>query len=416
MPDRPAKPGPWLLLTGVAALGSVLAVVVTGDWGKLPHYGAALVALSLLIALVLAVWFGHRERRRLVILSIASLGLYLVQLASGGLVGLADNAGWPIALHLALSGVALLALLLTVADLLTGERRSRSLPTKQGGWRDYITLTKPRIMTLLLLTAAGGMFVGARGVPPLGLLLAMLGGLALASGGASALNHLLDRDIDQHMSRTDRRPVAMGRISPERALEFGLALSAFSFVVLASFTNILTAALAIFGNLFYVLVYTRWLKRTTPHNIVIGGAAGAIPPVVGYAAATGNLALPALFLFLIVFVWTPPHFWALALLIKRDYAAARVPMLPVVSGDSRTAKAIVRYTALTVLVTMLPVITGDLRWLYLAAALALGAAFLGLALALERKLTPERSRRLFTFSLAYLALLFVAMAIDPIVL
>jgi protoheme IX farnesyltransferase len=187
-------------------------------------------------------------------------------------------------------------------------------------------------------------------------------------------------------------------------------------VVLATFTNVLTAALAIFGNLFYVIVYTRWLKRTTPQNIVIGGAAGAIPPVVGYSAVTGNLALPALFLFLIVFVWTPPHFWALALLIKRDYQAARVPMLPVVRGDQETARSIMRYSAVMVLVTLLPVITGDLRWLYLAAALVLGGIFLTLAGALLRALTPERSRRLFTFSLAYLALLFVAMAIDPIVL
>ena len=416
MDSRPQRAGPWLLLTAASALAAVIAVIVTGDWGKLPHYGASLVALSLLVALALGVWFGHRGRLRLVLFSQASLCLYGVQLASGGLVSLLDNVGWSVALHLAFSGVALLALLLTCADLLAGESALRPRRANGGGWRDYVTLTKPRIMTLLLVTAAGGMFVGARGVPSLGLLFAMLGGLALAAGGASALNHLLDRDIDRHMTRTDRRPVAVGRIPPERALEFGLALSAFSFVVLASFTNILTAALAIFGNLFYVLVYTRWLKRTTPQNIVIGGAAGAIPPVVGYAAATGSLALPALFLFLIVFVWTPPHFWALALLIKRDYAAARVPMLPVVQGDSRTARAITRYTALTVLITLLPVLTGDLRWLYLAAAIALGAAFLGLAVALERRLTPARSRRLFSFSLAYLALLFVAMAVDPSVL
>ena len=178
-------------------------------------------------------------------------------------------------------------------------------------------------MVLLLLTALGGLFVGEQGVPSLGLIATALGGLALACGGASALNHVLDRDIDVHMKRTDRRPVATGRVAPERALEFGLALSAFSFVVLTSFANVLAALLAIFGGLFYVLVYTRWLKRTTPQNIVIGGAAGAMPAVVGWTAATGDLALPALFLFLIVFYWTPPHFWALALLIRREYEAAR---------------------------------------------------------------------------------------------
>jgi protoheme IX farnesyltransferase len=271
-------------------------------------------------------------------------------------------------------------------------------------------------MALLLVTAAGGMAVGAGGFPPAGLVLATLGGLALACGGASALNHVLDRDIDTHMRRTARRPVAAGRVPPERALEFGLALSALSFVVLTGFVNVLAALLAVAGNLFYVLVYTRWLKRSTPQNIVIGGAAGAVPPLVGWAAATGNLTLPALFLFLIVFFWTPPHFWALALLIKRDYAQAGVPMLPVVRGERQTARSIVLYSLVLVGVTLLPVVWRTLGVVYLGAALGLGLLFLGLALALQRKTTPVRARRLFTYSLAYLALLFVAMAIDPLVL
>ena len=342
--------------------------------------------------------------------------MYVVQIAVGGVVELADGAAWASVVHITLGAIAMLFAVLAATHTLVDPRRAAAARRGPYRWRDYVTLTKPRIMTLLLLTAVGGMFVGARGAPDLSLLLAMIGGLALACGGASALNHVLDRDIDKYMSRTDRRPVATGRIDPSRALEFGLALSAFSFIVLASFTNVLAAALAIFGNLFYVLVYTRWLKRTTPQNIVIGGAAGAIPPVVGYAAATGNLALPALFLFLIVFVWTPPHFWALALLIKRDYAAAGVPMLPVVRGDAETARSIARYSVVMVLVTLLPVLTGTLTWLYLAAALVLGAAFLWMAMRLLAELTRERSKRLFTYSLAYLALLFVAMAIDPIVL
>src|SRR5438309_1945247 len=176
---------------------------------------------------------------------------------------------------------------------------------------------------------------------------------ALACGGASALNHVLDRDVDRRMRRTSSRPVAAERVPPARALEFGLALSALSFVVLASLVNPLTAALALVGNLFYVLVYTGWLKRSTPQNIVIGGAAGAVPPLVGWAAATGNLTLPALFLFLIVFMWTPPHFWALALLIKRDYAAAKIPMLPVVRGDEETTRQILLYSLVLVPVTAL---------------------------------------------------------------
>jgi protoheme IX farnesyltransferase len=271
-------------------------------------------------------------------------------------------------------------------------------------------------MVLLLVTGAAGMVVGAGGLPAAGLLAATLGGLALACGGASALNHVLDRDIDAHMRRTDRRPVAAGRVAPSRALEFGVALSAFSFVVLASFVNVLAALLAVAGNLFYVVVYTGYLKRSTPQNIVIGGAAGAVPPLVGWAAATGNLTVPALFLFLIVFYWTPPHFWALALLIRRDYEAARIPMLPVVKGESQTARSIVRYAVLLVAISLLPVAWRTVGWLYLGTAVVLGGVFLGLALALRSQTTPARARRLFTFSLAYLALLFVAMALDPILL
>ncbi len=396
-------------------MATLAAVTATGDWGQLPHYGAVLVGLVLLCAGVLTAWFGHRSNRRLVVAWSAALAMYVVQIAVGGLVQLAGGASWASSVHIVLGGIAMLLAVLATVHTLAGPRRS-SLPSLGlASWRDYITLTKPRIMSLLLLTAVGGMFVGARGLPELDVLLAMVGGLALACGGASALNHVLDRDIDKYMSRTDKRPVATGRIDPSRALEFGLALSAFSFVVLASFTNVLTAALAIFGNLFYVLVYTRWLKRTTPQNIVIGGAAGAVPPVVGYTAATGNLALPALFLFLIVFVWTPPHFWALALMIKREYAAAGVPMLPVVRGDAETVRAILKYSVAMVLVTLLPVITGTLTWLYLAVALTLGAMFLWLALRLVEQLTISRSKRLFTYSLAYLALLFVAMSVDPVV-
>jgi len=281
--------------------------------------------------------------------------------------------------------------------------------------RDYVTLTKPRIMSLLLITGACGMFVGAQGVPPLGDLGLMLVGLALACGGASALNHVLDADIDQLMGkRTRARPVAAGRVPPSRALEFGLALSAFSFVLLASFVNVLTAALALVGNLFYVLVYTRLLKRSTPQNIVIGGAAGAVPPLVGYAAATGNLALPALLLFAIVFFWTPPHFWALALLIRRDYEAARIPMLPVVRGERETTRQIVIYSLVLVGVTLLPVAWRTFGFVYLGSAVVLGAWFILLAWRLRAEPTPARASGLFHYSLAYLALLFVAMAVDPL--
>jgi protoheme IX farnesyltransferase len=242
-------------------------------------------------------------------------------------------------------------------------------------------------------------------------------GLALACGGASALNHVLDRDIDPLMGeRTRRRPVASGRVAPSRALEFGLALSAFSFVLLASAVNVLTAVLALVGNLFYVLVYTHWLKRTTPQNIVIGGAAGAVPPLVGWSAATGNLTFAALLLFVIVFVWTPPHFWALALVIKDNYKAAGVPMLPVVRGERETARQIVLYSTGLVAVTLLPWAFGSVGLLYLASALGLGAIFLGLAERLRRETTSRRAVLLFHYSLLYLALLFAALALDPVVL
>ncbi len=403
-------PGPWLRLLSLAAVGAVALVVVTGEHA-LPHDAAALVALALLSGVALAARFGHPDRRGLALASALALGTFVVEMGLGGVVALTDSA-WARELHIGLGAVSL-----AIASIAGAACFRRGTPVPRGSWRDYVTLTKPRIMSLLLLTAAGGMLVGAGGVPSAGLLAATLGGLALACGGASALNHVLDRDIDRLMGkRTRGRPVAAGRIPPARALEFGLALSALSFVVLASFANVLAALLAVFGNLFYVLVYTRWLKRTTPQNIVIGGAAGAVPPVVGWAAATGNLTLPALLLFLIVFFWTPPHFWALALIIRREYAAARVPMLPVVKGEPETARSIVRYTLLMIGVTLLPFLAHTVGWIYLASALFLGGLFLLLAVALLRETTPARARRLFTYSLAYLALLFVALAVDPLVL
>jgi protoheme IX farnesyltransferase len=227
---------------------------------------------------------------------------------------------------------------------------------------------------------------------------------------------VLDADIDRLMGkRTRSRPIAAGRVPAAYGLEFGLALSALSFVLLAGTVNVLTAGLALVGNLFYVLVYTRLLKRSTPQNIVIGGAAGAVPPLVGWAAATGDLTLPALVLFAVVFLWTPPHFWALALLIKRDYAAAGVPMLPVVRGESETAKQIVLYTVALVAFTLAPALWGQFGIVYLVAAGALGGCFLFLAWRLRRERTPARAALLFHYSLAYLALIFVAMAADTVI-
>jgi heme o synthase len=389
------RPGPWLRLTALAAASACCAAVVSGAVGLgAAHRGLSALALPPLAALVSAAWAAHP---RLLVPTLAALGAFL----AAALV-ISKPA------HLALAAVSLAAALVAASQTFRGESVAAA------SWKDYVTLTKPRIMTLLLLTGAAGMFVGARGLPALGTFGVTMAGLALACGGASALNHVLDRDLDRLMRRTGHRPVAEERVSPARALEFGIALSAFSFVLLASLVNVLTAVLALVGNLFYVLVYTRWLKRSTPQNIVIGGAAGAVPPLVGWAAATGNLTLPALFLFLIVFFWTPPHFWALALVIKRDYEAARVPMLPVVRGDRETARQIVWYSFVLVAVTLLPFAWHTAGLLYLAAALLLGALFLRLAWRLQRETTTVRAGALFRYSLLYLALLFVALAIDPL--
>jgi protoheme IX farnesyltransferase len=390
------RAGPWLRLCAVGATAAVASVVASGEVG-IAHRALVLIALPLLVAMVLGARLAHPSAFRV---SSSALVLFLAAVASW----------WSSSLHIALAAAAAAVTAVATARLYRGERPA---PV---AWRDYAALTKPRIMSLLLLTGAAGMFVGAQGVPDLGLFAAAMLGLALACGGASALNHVLDRDIDRSMKRTASRPVADGRVSPELALEFGLALSALSFVLLASVVNVLTACLALVGNLFYVLVYTRWLKRSTPQNIVIGGAAGAVPPLVGFAAATGDLALPALYLFLIVFFWTPPHFWALALLIKRDYEAARIPMLPVVRGDRETARQVLLYTALLVGLTLVPVLTGTFGVLYLVAALLLGGQFLRLALRLWRSTAPAQAGALFHYSLAYLALLFVAMAADPMLL
>ena len=384
--------GAWMRLTGLAAAAATLLAVVSGATG-FEHRLLAAFALPPLVALVVA---GRLARPRLFAPSLAALALF-------GIAALVP--GEPV--HAALAALAFAGTLVAAAQTLRGERLAA------GTWRDYVTLTKPRIMTLLLLTGACGMVVGARGLPSLWLFAATMTGLALACGGASALNHVLDADIDRLMGkRTQERPVAAGRIDPGRALEFGLTLSAFSFVLLASAVNVLTASLALAGNLFYVLVYTRWLKRSTPQNIVIGGAAGAVPPLVGWAAATGNLTVPALFLFLIVFFWTPPHFWALALLIRDSYAAARVPMLPVVRGERETLRQIVGYTLVLIAVTLLPFAWGTLGIGYAVAALALGGTFLALTLRLRRSPSRGRASLLFHYSLLYLALLFVAMALD----
>jgi heme o synthase len=278
--------------------------------------------------------------------------------------------------------------------------------------RDYIALTKPRIISLLLVTTVATMVVAApEGLALSTVLWTMLGGY-LAAGGAGAINHYLDRERDARMARTRARPLVSGKIEPLHGLAFGIALGVLAFLQLALTVNLLSAVLAMAGLFGYVFVYTMWLKPLTPQNIVIGGAAGAVPPLVGWAAATGGLALDSLYPFAIVFLWTPPHFWALSLLIKDDYARTGVPMLPVVRGDEVTRRQIVVYAAILVAFTLAPVATGLFGGIYLAAALLLGAGFLGLAVSLARSPSRAGALRLYLSSLAYLALLFCAMAVD----
>jgi heme o synthase len=271
-------------------------------------------------------------------------------------------------------------------------------------------------MSLLVLTAVCAMIAAAGGAPDTVALAALVIGGALACGGAGALNHVLDRDIDRLMGpRTASRPVAAGRISPLRAVVFGLALSALAFAVMTVFANLLAAVLSLCGGAYYVLVYTLWLKRSTAQNIVIGGAAGAIPPLAGWAAAHGTLGLGAVMLFAIVLLWTPPHFWALALLLSRHYEAADVPMMPVVRGAPATALRVLLYTVALVAFSCVPAVLGTFGVGYLVAAVILGGAFCALAWRLWREQTPARAAVLFHYSLLYLSLLFLAVAIDAVI-
>lgn len=276
----------------------------------------------------------------------------------------------------------------------------------------YFQLTKPRVMVLLLITTLASMMVAAGGMPALNTVFFTLLGGALASGGAGAINHYLDRDVDRLMVRTSDRPIPAGEISPGRALAFGIGLGALSFVLLTIFVNLLAAALSLGALLFYVFVYTRWLKRTSPNNIVIGGAAGAVPPLVGWAAVTGEVGLLALYLFAIVFFWTPPHFWALALLMRQEYERARIPMLPVVRGEDEARTQILLYSLQMVTITLTVFIFQLLGLFYLVAALALGGLFVYYAVRLRREASAQAARRLFRYSIIYLALLFVAMVVD----
>jgi heme o synthase len=285
-------------------------------------------------------------------------------------------------------------------------------------WRQTLTayfwLTKPRIIYLLLITTVPAMVLAQQGMPSLWLIVATLIGGSLSAAGANVINCYLDRDIDEIMDRTRRRPLPAGRIEPRHALAFGVILGILGFVWLTFVVNPLSAVLATSGLLFYVFVYTLWLKRTSPQNIVIGGAAGAVPPLVGWAAVTNSVTLGALALFVIIFVWTPPHFWALALRYQTDYARAGVPMLPVVAGGESTRRQIMLYSVALVVVSVAPVILGTVGIFYLVVALVLGVLFIRSAIQVYRDRSMQSVMGLFHFSIAYLGLLFAAMVVDQL--
>jgi protoheme IX farnesyltransferase len=408
--------------------GSLLPVLAAPEQViQLAHRALALVVLGLVLWMAWSVRRSTSSRlpRRL---AEAATVLVVVQLGLGAANVWSRLSAAFVVPHLAV-GAALVAacvwLLLAalrqpVAEsLAAGGQPSRSASPAPGSrgstLRAYVALTKPRIIELLLVTTVPTMVLAERGFPSIWLMAAVVIGGTLAAGGANAINQFIDRDIDDLMRRTRHRPLPRHAVQPRSALVFGAALSVISFAWLTLTVNLLSALLALSAIAFYVFVYTMWLKRSTPQNIVIGGAAGCVPVLVAWAAVTGTIGVPALVLFAIVFYWTPPHFWALALRFKGDYAAANVPMLPVVRGEAETARQIVLYTLLLIAVSLLLFPAAEMGLIYLGSAVVLGAAFMWYAVRLLRNVADGRAAiGLFRFSISYLTLLFMAVAVDSL--
>ena len=428
--------------------GSIFPPLTDANSAHVLHRWVAVVVGLIVWATALAAWRTQRSRPMLVRVALIAAVLFVIQAVVGGLQILTGLAEWTETLHLALgaviwallvgmtAGAYFMARTTVIADAGSsgGAGHVADDPAAAPGTRGsgdtiraYVALTKPRIIELLLITTIPAMVLATRQLPGMNIaewgrlvFWTMLGG-SLAAGSANAINQYLDRDIDLLMSRTRRRPLPAHDVPPENAVVFGIVLGVISIALMAWFVNLLSAFLTLLAIGFYVVVYTLMLKRTTPQNIVIGGAAGALPPVIGWAAVTGRVEIPALLLFAMVFYWTPPHFWALALRIRKDYEAARVPMLPVVRGVPETARQIVLYTVLLVAISLVFFAVARMGPLYLVSALVLGAIFLWRAYTLLRQATsPEASLaqaiRLYKFSISYLTLLFVAVALDSLLI
>ena len=431
-----------------AAFGSVALLGITGACSALGHMlkptddvlGQALTsgtsyfyrlqvlhpvaAISVGLFLIFVVGTLQRARPDAKVRTAGSylIGVYLLQLAIGVANIWFRAPVWMQLIHLVLADVLWLAVVMlgaySMRDCQNVPEVPETLksPKHRATVKQYLALTKPRVISLLLFTTLATMFVPARGWPGGWLFLAVAIGGYMAAGAANAINMVIDRDIDGTMRRTASRPTVTNDIPTSHAMAFALALAASSFALLALAANVLTAAMALAGLLFYVFIYTLLLKRRTWQNIVIGGAAGAFPPLVGWAAVTNDLPWFAWILFAIVFVWTPVHFWALALLIKDDYAAAGVPMLPVVRGDRVTVNQIIFYAILTVAVTLVPFFQGYVGWVYLTSAVALNGWLMWLCMRLWQVIERPRASRLFHYSMLYLALLFVFVAVDRVVI
>jgi len=397
--------------------GQVLPAATGGVAVQMTHRFAAALVGVLILGTAITTYRSDRRREDLQALSAVAVGLLVLQVLLGALNVEYRLAPGVTTSHLA-TAAALFAALVMLAVLSGRGRGVRADPAPGAGgdrWQrvlSYVALTKPRIIVLLLITAFAAMLVAAPGVVSPWVIVFTLAGGAASAGAANAINQVLDRDIDAVMTRTRRRPIPSGRVAPPFALAFAVLLGAAAFVELAVLVNLTSAVLALAALAFYVFIYTVWLKRSTPQNIVIGGAAGAMPPLVGWAAATGRVELPALILFLIIFLWTPPHFWALALYRRDDYARAHVPMLPVVAGEDETRRQIVIYSVLLVASSLLLLWFGQMGWVYGGTAAAMGAVFIALALRVRRERTPKAAVRLFGYSMIYLALLFAAMVAD----
>jgi protoheme IX farnesyltransferase len=378
------------------------------------HRVLVVSAGALLIFLAFQTLRSQRSTRLRTSIVGALVAIFTVEIVVGALSATGSESALISATHFGAAGLSWS--LLVVLALATGvgtapaAAAGSQLSIREAA-RDYLRVMKPGIIVLLLITTVGAMLV-AGPWPSIWLVLATMLGGALASGGASALNCYIDRDIDPVMARTRKRPLPTGRLTPVQVRNFGLVLSALAVVELWLLVNPLAAMLALAGNVFYVMIYTNWLKRSTPQNIVIGGAAGAFPPLVGWAAVTGTISLTALLLFAIIFYWTPPHFWSLALLKARDYERAGIPMLPVTHGAQYTRKMILLYAILLVGITLLVVPAGGAGWLYLALATALGLVFVGLAARMFVEGTSRLAWRLFKFSNYYLTLVLAAMVLD----